>query len=107
MMNYSIYFNKKQQEQMTALLDVIAEKAKLQNQGTCTIHEDFYNQIHEINQKITVVSCNYYDCDGRIAFAMILTNNYNNTIKFEGNDYKGFVFGAPRGHLNKYYKLRW
>lgn len=107
MKNYPIYFNKKQQEQMLSLLEEISEKAKQQNQGTCTIHEDYYEKIREINQKVTSVSANYYDCDGKIAFALKLSNKWTDKISFDGQLIKGFVFGAPHGHLTKYYKLRW
>lgn len=104
---FAIYINKSQEEKLRELLEEIGTTAKSQSQGSCTIHEDFYDRIREIVPKVTVVSCNYYDCDGKLAFAIMLTNKYNNPIKMNGSVKKGFAFGAPRGHLEKYFKLRW
>jgi hypothetical protein len=107
MKNSHIYFNKIQQQRMLELLEKIAFDAKNQYQGNCTIHEDYFDRIKEINPSITSVSANYYDCDGRIAFALKLTDRYENCINFDGNISKGFAWGNPRGHLEKYIRLRW
>jgi len=107
MKDNKIYFDENQQEEMFLLLDEISAKAKTQNQGTSTIHFDFFKQIQAINPEITSVSGNHYDCDGKAAFALLLTNKSKSKLIFNGYVCKGFAFGAPIGHLSKYFKLRW
>lgn len=43
--------------------------------------------------------CNQYDCEGKQATTMIL----DKMIQVDGEYHSHFVFGAPRGHLSKYY----
>lgn len=45
-------------------------------------------------------SLNRYDCDGKLATAMILSE----PIEVEGKMIDRFVCGAPRGYLKKYYR---
>jgi len=102
-----IHFSDAQLSQMFILLDEISAKAKTQNQGNSTIHLDFFKQIQAINPNITSISGNHYDCDGKAAFALKLTDKSNSLLYFDGFIVKGFAFGAPVGHLNRYCKLRW
>jgi hypothetical protein len=102
-----IHFSSFQVSQMLVLCDEISEKAKTQNQGTSTIHLDYFKQIQSINSLITSVSGNYYDCDGKPAFALLLTDASKSLLVFDGYVCKGFAFGAPIGHLSRYFKLRW
>lgn len=46
--------------------------------------------------------CNQYDCDGVMATTMIL----DEPIEVDGEMVSRFVFGAPRGHLVNYYRVR-
>lgn len=47
-------------------------------------------------------SFNQYDCDGKLATTLTL----NRAIDVDGEMVSKFVFGAPLGHLNKYYTCR-
>ena len=47
-------------------------------------------------------SFNQYDCDGKQATTLTL----NQAIDVDGEMISKFVFGAPRGHLTKYYTCR-
>lgn len=46
-------------------------------------------------------SANMYDCDGKLAAAMIL----DHPIDVDGEKVSRFVSGAPVGHLSKYYRV--
>ena len=102
-----IHFSEAQISQMLVLLDEISAKAKSQYQGNSTVHLDFFKQIQAIHPEITSVSGNHYDCDGKAAFALLLTNKSKSLLNFDNYSVKGFSFGAPHGHLSKYYNLRW
>lgn len=55
-------------------------------------------------QMTIAYSANQYDCDGKTASTIILDTPISDdeySIKNETH----FVIGAPRGHLNKYYRL--
>lgn len=47
-------------------------------------------------------ACNQYDCDGKTATTMIL----DEPIMIDGEKVSKLVYGAPRGHLTKYYSVR-
>lgn len=106
-MTYPIYIGAKKFDELSDLLTgPIAEQARNQNQGTCSIQNDFFEKFKEIIPKLTNVSCNYYDCDGVPALTIKIGNDWTSTIKIDGDTYKRFVLGAPQGHLSKYYKIR-
>lgn len=105
--DYPIYFNETQRKEILYLLESVREIAKAEGQGTCSLLHILYTQIREINPKIKSVSCNYYDCAGRKAFAIKVAGSFTDLIKFDGDVVKGWVFGAPNGHLSKYFKLSW
>jgi hypothetical protein len=107
MARYPLYFSIKQQALVLDLMDSIRHIVKSEGQGTSSVLHILYTNLKEINPGVSAVSCNYYDCDGRKAFAIKIESVYSDLIDFGGRCYKGFVFGAPNGHLSRYYKLRW
>lgn len=106
MASYPIYIGKKKQDEFIELVSQIGNDNKSTNQGTSYINEEITTKILELIKGITNLSWNHYDCDGKIAFTIRFRNTFADTIQIDGEIYKGVVFGAPYGHLSKYYSLR-
>jgi aconitase B len=110
MKNYEkipVYFNKAQQAKIFELLDRVKLMIAKGNQDTDYLVRFIYAEVKEIQPRITQVFCNYYNCDGKLAFAIKVGSKYSDVINFDLEIVKGWVIGAPNGHLSRYYKVRW
>lgn len=98
-----------QSTQLYDLFGWMITEIREQDQGSCNLHEKYFEAINQICPSIKSVSANYYDCDGERGFALRLTDQSNSLIHYNDDvnngNYKGFAI-APNGHLEKYLKYR-
>lgn len=87
-------------EIVLSIFEKIKRHAKTEDQGSCSMPNELFKELLIKHPEVKSITFNYYDCDGQLGCGM----KCHPYILIEGEKHVGIGY-APRGHLNKYYKI--